>query len=150
MVVVTILSIIAMMGSQLIKNIVRFSRLNTARVETQRGARDSLALINRNLRQAFSTTTVITQELNQPPYSSLAFKSVDGRWIRFYQQDKKLLYVNNTTTSTLSDNLRYIAFAYPRTDDFGIMSVSVTFEKDTYEGGAKALQMAIEKVRLMN
>ena len=31
-----------------------------------------------------------------------------------------------------------------------ILSISITFEKATYEGGTKALQMAVEKVRIMN
>jgi hypothetical protein len=46
--------------------------------------------------------------------------------------------------------LRYIAFTYARTDDPSILSVSITTEKETYESGTKALQMAIEKVRVMN
>src|SRR5436189_633563 len=90
MVVVAILGVIGVMGGQLIKNIIRFSRLNTARLETQRGARDSLSNINRNLRQAISSTIVVSQEPGQPPYSSLRFNSVDTRYIKYYQENKKL------------------------------------------------------------
>jgi prepilin-type N-terminal cleavage/methylation domain-containing protein len=150
MIVVAVLGVVGTMGSSLIKNMIKFNRLNTARLDTQRGARDSLSQINRNLRQAKASTIVVSQEAGQPPYSALYFDSVDNRVMKYYQQDKKLYVVSNGSTSTLADNLRTIAFAFPRTDDPGILSVSVTFEKETYEGSSKALQMAIEKVRVMN
>ena len=50
----------------------------------------------------------------------------------------------------ITGNLRYIAFTYPRSDDPTIISVAVTMEKATYEGGTKALELSIEKVRIMN
>lgn len=150
MIVVAILGVIAGMGASMIKSYVRFSRLNTAKLETQRGARDSLSQINKNLRQASASSIVVTQESGQPPYSAVYFNLPDGRSIKYFQNKNKLYVVSNGSTATVADNLRYIAFAFPRTDDLKIMSVSVTFEKDTYEGMSKALQMAIEKVRVMN
>ena len=150
MVVTAILGIIAMTVPQLIKNVTRVTRLNTARIETQRIARDALSRINQSLRQAKATSIVITQETNQPPCSSITFQTSDGRTLKYFQSDKNLDFVQNSSTSTLATGIRYIAFTYPRTDDATILSVSITTEKDTYEGGSKALQMAIEKVRIMN
>ena len=150
MIAIAILGVVFMVGPTMMVNITRFQRLNTARLETQRIARDSLSRINQSLRQATASSIAISQESGQPPYSSITFTSVDGRFIKYYQSGKNLNAVVGTSTKTLTDGLRYIAFSYPRTDDPTILSVSLTFEKDTYQGGTKALQMAIEKVRIMN
>lgn len=150
MITVAILGVIAMVGPTTLKNITRFFRMNSARLETNREARGNMDRINKMLRQAYSSSIIISQETNQPPYSSISFSTIDGRSIKYYQQGNKLNFVQNGSTQTVTDLLRYIAFAYPRTDDPGIISVSLTFEKKTYEGGTKALHMAIEKVRVMN
>ena len=69
----------------------------------------------------------------------------------YYQQGNQLFQARGGVTGKMiANNLRYIAFTYPRTDDDTILSISFTFEKATYEGGTKALQMAVEKVRIMN
>jgi uncharacterized protein (TIGR02599 family) len=150
MISVTILGIVFSLGPSLLKNMTRFSRLSTARIETQRNARDALNQINQSLRQASAGSIVISNEASQSPFSSISFTTVDGRAMKFYQQSDDLKFVQAGSTVAVADGLRYIAFSYPRTDNFKIVSVSVTFEKATYEGGAKALQMAIEKVRIMN
>jgi prepilin-type N-terminal cleavage/methylation domain-containing protein len=150
MIAVAILGIVFTVAPKLLINITRFFRLSNARIETQRAARDALGQINQTLRQATATSVVITQETSQPPASSIAFSTIDGRWLKYYQSGKDLEFVNNTSTRALASGLRYIAFSHPRSDDSTILSVSVTFEKDTYQGGTKALQMAIEKVRVMN
>ena len=52
--------------------------------------------------------------------------------------------------SILSHNIGYIAFTYPRTDDTSLISVALTTQSRTYKGGLKALQLSIQKVRIMN
>lgn len=150
MISVAILGIIMMTAPTLLLNITRFMRLSNARIETQRAARDALSRINQSLRQATADSVIITQETNQPPSSSISFSTIDGRSLKYFQSGKYLSFHNGTSTTTIVDGLRYIVFSYPRSDDSTILSVSVTFEKDTYQGGTKALQMAIEKVRIMN
>ncbi len=150
MITVAILGIVVTLGPGILTNITRFSRLSSARIETQRSARDSLNQINQALRQAKAGTVLVSNETSQPPFSLISFSTIDGRSVRFYQSGKNLMFVQNSSTSTLAGGLRYLAFTYPRTDNSKIVSVSVTFEKDTYQGGSKALQMAIEKVRIMN
>jgi len=150
MIVVAIVGIIASLAPTLIKNISRFSQLSDARLETQKNVREALTQINQALRQASASSIIISQETNQPPYSSILFDTVDGRTLKYYQSGKSLFFVKNGSTKTLSKNLRYLAFLPPKTEDPNILSVSVTFEKGTYEGQTKALQMSIEKVRIMN
>jgi prepilin-type N-terminal cleavage/methylation domain-containing protein len=150
MIAVAILGIVFSLGPSILTNITRFSRLSRARIETQRNARDTLNQINQALRQASAATVVVSQEGTESPFSAISFNTVDGRFMKFYQSGNHLNFVHNTGTSTIADGLRYIAFTYPRTDNSYIISVSVTFEKETYQGGTKALQMAIEKVRIMN
>ncbi len=150
MIATAIMGIVFVLGPRILTNITRFVQLNRARIETQRAARDTLNLVNQALRQATASTIIITNETSQPPCSAITFTTIDGRSLKFYQSGKVLSFVQNTATSTVVGGLRYIAFTYPRTDDDNILSVSVTFEQDTYQGGTKALQMAIEKVRVMN
>ena len=150
MIVVAILGVVFAVAPRIIMSATQFYRLNTARVETQRAARDTLSQVNRSLRQALTSSITISQVTGQPPCSLISFTTVDGRLLKFFQQNNELMYLVNTSTNVLAQNLRYIAFTHPRTDDPDIVSVSVTFEKATYQGGTKALQMAIEKVRIMN
>jgi hypothetical protein len=58
--------------------------------------------------------------------------------------------VTGANVSKLSDLLSFIAFTFPRTDDATIVSVSLTMQKATFEGGSKALELTVQKVRIMN
>lgn len=155
MITIAIVGVVMAVGPNLLLNMVKFFRLQIARAEVQRDARAALDLINRNLRQATSTTVAVKNRPNQPPYSWLTFEISKGTgaalgWYGFYQEGSKLQFNNRGSTTTISENLRYLAFTYPRSDNAGIVSISMTFEKATYAGYTKALQLSIEKVRIMN
>lgn len=156
MVAVAIMGVLVLGAPQIFTKVYQFVRLTTARAEIQKNARESLSNINRELRQAVSTSIIIDQVSGQPPHSRITFNyyKPDGsiEEISYYQMGRKLYQARNGSSEgrLVSDSLRYLAFSYPRTDDDAIISLSVTFEKETYEGGAKALQMAVEKVRIMN
>ena len=150
MIVVTILGIAVMFAPDLFKQVRRFFFMSSARIEIQRDARKSIDLITRRLRQAKSSTIVMDRLTGQPYYSKLSFQDIDGISTIYYQNGKNLCMVVNGSTTTLSPNLRYLAFALPRSDNMGIVSVSLTLEKTTYESRTKALHMASEKVRVMN
>lgn len=155
MVTVAVIAILMGLGHNILLNLFQFFRLTMARGDVQRDARASLELINRNLRQSSADTIVISQRSGQPPYSWIQFSIDKGTGTAvgtygFYQEGKDLKYMKDGSTSTIADNLRYLAFTYPRTDDSGIISVSMTFEEATYSGYTKALQLSIEKVRVMN
>ena len=153
MIVAAILAILFALGPRLLVQANRFVRMSLARTEVQRDARAALAMINRSLRQGKASTIRVASLSGQPPYSRIEFSKVTGastsKTMAFYQQGKTL-YMVDTTTYPVCQNVRYIAFAYPRTDDASIVSVSLTTEKETYEGGAKTLQLSVEKVRIMN
>lgn len=136
---------------------IKFYRLTMAKGEIQRDARRVIDLLSRNLRQGFSTTVTVSRyNTSQPPCSLIQFSHIDGNDYRFYQMNDKLymgLRVTGTTNwndRQLADNLRTLFFAYPRIDDAGIISVSMCFEKSTYQGASKTLQLSVEKVRIMN
>lgn len=148
--VVAIIGIMASIGPALMTQLTRFFQLNNARISIQRDGRTALDLINRNLRQAKASTIVVTQLSGQPPYSRISFTDLNGVYWAFYQQNQNLYMVNNTSTKTLCGNMRYIAFNYPRTDSAKIISVAITLEKQTYSLQTKALQLSVEKVRIMN
>jgi prepilin-type N-terminal cleavage/methylation domain-containing protein len=147
--VVAILGILALVGPRMIVNLVQFIQLHTAKTEIQRDARAALDIVNRFLRQAKGYTIGIDQITGQPPYSRISFQTFEGRTMMFYQQGTRLYQVDRSTTM-VTNNLRYIAFTYPRSDDPTLLSVAITMEKSTYQGGSKALELSIEKVRIMN
>jgi prepilin-type N-terminal cleavage/methylation domain-containing protein len=147
--VVAIIGIIILIVPRLLTQGVRFYLLHNAKIEIQRDARAGLDLVNRFLRQAESSTVVIDQATGQPPYSRIRFTGIDGQNYKFYQQGTNLYQVARSS-SVISKNLRYIAFTYPRYDDPSIISVAMTMERATYQGGTKALELSIEKVRVMN
>ncbi len=155
MITVALVGILMSVGPNLLLNIFRFWRMQIARVDVNQNARKSLDLVNRTLRQASSSTITVSNRPNQPPYSWIQFTvdkgtgPVVGRY-GFYQEGKNLQYMKDGSTSTVADNLRYLAFTYPKSDDSGIIAVSMTFEESTYAGQTKALQLSIEKVRVMN
>jgi hypothetical protein len=149
MMVLAIIGVVAVIGPRIMVQLVRFYYLHNAKIEIQRDARVSLDIINRFLRQATASSVVIDQAPGQPPYSRIAFKTIQGQSMMFYQQGT-IFYQVAASTTTLSQNLRYIAFAYPRSDDPTIISVAITMEKGTYQLATKALELSIEKVRIMN
>jgi prepilin-type N-terminal cleavage/methylation domain-containing protein len=149
MIVVAILGMFVVMLPNLYKQTRRFFFLSSTKTELQRDARSVMILLTKRMRQARSTTITIDQDTSQPYYSRLSFYDVDGNYIRYYQSGKRLFYVD-VSTRTLTDDLRYLAFSLPRSDELGIVSVSFTLEKSIYEGQTKAIHMASERVRIMN
>ena len=149
MIVAVIIGLMAMIAPNMFTQLVRFYQLHNAKVEIQRDARASLDLINRFLRQAESWTVVVDQVTNQPPYSRISFTTIEGQTMSFYQSGNTLYEVAKSTIA-LTSNVHYIAFTYPRSDDPTIISVALTMEKSTYQGMFKALELSIEKVRIMD
>ena len=154
MMTVAIIGTVFGMVSPLMMQMTNFWRLTSARFAIQRDVRTSLSMINRFTRQAQSGTVVIDQATGQPPASRIFFYYTDTNGttvpVYFYQLGKKLYVSINGRTTLLSESLGYIAFTYPRTDDISIVSVAMTMQSPTYRGGKKALQLSIQKVRIMN
>lgn len=147
--VVAIVGTISSIAPQLFIQITRYFRQNQARGEIQRDARGAFELIGRNMRQAQASTIVIDQLTGQPPYSRVAFTKIDGRQLTYYQNGTKLYQVSGGTKA-ISENVRYVAFGHPRTDDNKLVTVTLTLEKATYNQQTKALQLSVEKFRVQN
>ncbi|MBK8871113.1 MAG: type II secretion system protein [Elusimicrobia bacterium] len=146
----SILCMLALVIVPLLLHSTRFFLLNRTRVELQRDARSALAVITKTLRQAQSSTIVISQVNGQPYYSQIAFSDVGGVSFVYRQTGTVLQETRGAQTRTLSDDLRFLNFYFPRSDDMTIVSVSLTLEKAIYEGKTKALHVATERVRVMN
>lgn len=146
----SILCMLALVIVPLLLHSTRFFLLNRTRVELQRDARAALATVTKSLRQAQSSTIVIGQVSGQPYYSQIAFTDAGGASYVYRQNGTSFQEVRGTTTRTLSDDLRFLNFYFPRSDDMTIVSVSLTLEKAIYEGKTKALHVATERVRVMN
>jgi prepilin-type N-terminal cleavage/methylation domain-containing protein len=153
-IVVALIGILAMVAPRLFLQVTRYLRLSRAQYEIQRDSKTAMASINRALRQAEASTIVISSLSGQPPYSKISFEKyvtdTQTRSISFYQKGNTLYGQDENGVRVICSDLRYVAFTYPRTDDTSILSVSITMEKATYQGQAKALHLAVEKVRIMN
>lgn len=155
MVTVAILGILALIGPPMMIGMQNFFLMTSARTETQRDARACLSEINRFLRQAEASTVVIDSAANQGPYSRISFSLLDGRVMTFSQSGDKLIQTVKsaagvTSTVMLTNNLSYIAFTYPATDDISIISVALTMSKNIQLGKTKVLELTVQKVRIMN
>ncbi len=150
MIVVAIVAVLAAVSAPLLIQMTNFWRQTSARTVIERDVRVSMDTMDRMLRQAQKSTIVIDQAAGQPPWSRIAFTTISGRTVSFYQSNNRLYETLGGTSSILSRNLGFIAFTFPRTDDTSIVSVAITTQAPTYRGGIKALQLSIQKVRIMN
>ncbi|MBI4060786.1 MAG: prepilin-type N-terminal cleavage/methylation domain-containing protein [Elusimicrobia bacterium] len=149
MLVVAIVGILSTIGPGMLTSMQNFFLMTSARYEIQRDARTTLDTVNRYLRQAVASTVIIDTN-GQGPFSRIRFKHVDGRYMEFRQNGKKLIQVIDTAESVVSENLVYIAFTYPHTDDTSIISVAITMGKSIQLGRRKVLELTIQKIRVMN
>lgn len=150
MITVAVVGILASASAPLLVQMTNFFRQTSARNAIQRDVRSSLDMINRFTRQGKAGTVVIDRDTNQPPMSRITFLSVTGQTVQFYQSNNKLMMRVGGNKTMLSNNIGYIAFTYPRTDDTSLISVALTAQSRTYKGSIKALQLSIQKVRIMN
>ncbi len=150
MITVAILGGLTAVAAPLLVQMTNFWRQTAARNDIQRDVRVSLDTFNRLTRQAKSGTVVISRNSGQPPSSKITFMNIQGQTISFYQSGNKLYMSVAGQLSLLSSNIAYIAFTYPKTDDTSLISVAVTTQSRTYLSGVKALQLSIQKVRIMN
>lgn len=154
---IVIFSIITLGTSTFMTQGIRHMRLIIAKIDIQREARVSLSIMNKELRQAIASSIEISsKDASQPPYSKIKFETVKRTTVTYYQDGTRLYQEifsgEKHFVTKLSENIRYVHFVYPNTADDGIIQVSACFEKIPfpYVVGARALQVSIEKVRIMN
>ncbi|UPT74399.1 MAG: prepilin-type N-terminal cleavage/methylation domain-containing protein [Elusimicrobiota bacterium] len=151
MITVLIVGIVSAMGAGMLLQINRFFMISRTKLDLQREARAIMYVITRNLRQAQSDTITISRNAStQPFFSKITFTKQQGTTMSFQQNGDNLEQVVGNRTRVLSKSVRYLAFTFPRSDDMGIVSVSMTLENRIYQGRTKALHMASEKVQVMN
>jgi hypothetical protein len=148
--VAAVIGIVAMIGPQLINQTTKVFVLSKAKLELQREARAAMYLITRELRQAQSNTITIDQLNGQPYYSRIRFTKIQNVNVSIAQKNNAILLTIGNDTTTLSQNLNYLSFTFPRSDDMTIVSVALTLQEQIYGGLFKALHMASERVRVMN
>lgn len=148
--VALIVGALASIGARILLQVNRYFVMTNTRAELQREARAIMYVINRSLRQADTDSVLIDRAAGQPFYSRLTFTKMQGQTLTFSQNGTSLVQTVAGKSMTLSKNVKYIAFTFPRSDDLSVVSVSVTLEKSIYQGRTKALHMASEKVRIMN
>jgi len=152
MLVVGILGVVIGTGAQIMIQAQRYFILTKTRMDLQREARAAMYVITRELRQAQTSTITIDQAANtQPFYSRISFlKTQDSTLLQFYQIGNNLVQKKGNNIKTITNHLVYLAFAFPRSDDLSIISVSMTLQENIFQGRTKALHMASEKVQIMN
>ncbi len=150
MLVIAIIGIVSSLGAVMFIQVNRYFILSKAKIALQQEARSVMYVMAKELRQAQSSTIAITQASGQPYYSEITFTEQEGNTVTFLQNGKSLEMINGNDTQVLSNNLFYLAFTFPRSDDMNIVSIAMTLETSIYQGGEKALHMASENVQVMN
>ena len=158
MVVMAIVSTLFAIAAPIFLQVNRQFVMVLTRLELQQEARGVMYIMTRALRQAQRDTIVISRaDTSQPFYSKIMFTKEQSTstyvaTTMAFQQERTVLYqlIGGTDKRVLSRNLNYLAFTFPRSDDMGLISVSVTLQKSTYEGKKNTLHVASEKVRVMN
>ncbi len=145
-----VIGIVAMLAPQIISQTTKVFVLGRTKLELQREARAAMYLVTRELRQAQSGTIIIDQVNGQPYYSRIRFTKIQGTNVTIAQTGSTLQLTMGNTITTLSKNLAYLSFTFPRSDDMTIVSVALTLQQQIYNGLYKALHMASERVRVMN
>jgi prepilin-type N-terminal cleavage/methylation domain-containing protein len=148
--------LVTVVGTFLIGGI-KFYRLSSAKAEIQRDVRQCIDLINRNMRQGKASTAMISRlDASHPPCSLVRFQHINESWYQFYQRNNRFCMGIATAEAgpyrehVVAENIRSLFFTYPETDSDSIISVSLCFEKATYQGSSKTLQLSVEKIRIMN
>lgn len=149
-VTVAVLSLLALVVGPLFMHASRFYIMNRTRVELQQEARAALTIMTKNLRQAQAPSISIDRLAGQPYYSRITFTKIDGSVIAYTQDGSRLVETVGARAKELTDDLRFLNFYFPRSDDMTIVSVSMTLEKGIFEKRTKALHVASEKVRVMD
>jgi hypothetical protein len=145
-----ILGIVAMLAPQTVNQMTKVFVLGRAKLQLQGEARGAMYLMTRELRQAQSNSIIIDQANGQPYYSRIQFTKIQGSTVTIYQTGSTLQMTIGTELSTLSTNLAFLTFTFPKSDDMTIVSVAMTLQQKIYNGTYKALHMASERVRVMN
>jgi len=157
MIVVGIVSTLFAVAAPIILQANRQFIMIRTKMELQQEARAIMYTLTRSLRQAQKDTIILSRaNTNQPFYSKIQFtteqstSSVVSNTFVFQQEGTVLYQLFGSNKRVLSKNLSYLAFSFPRSDDMSMISVSLTLQKNIYEGRTKALHMASEKVHVMN
>lgn len=152
MLVVAIMGTIASVAPLFFTRVYELFTMTSTKMEIQRDVRAALDIINKNLRQASIDSITIDKESSlQPPYSKISFRKAGGSMtMSYYQEGNKLIMGRDGAARTLTENLSFISFTFPQSDDMSIISISLTVEKRAARGQKKAIHVAIEKVRIMN
>lgn len=130
-------------------------QVNRVKVEIQRDARATLDLMNKYLRQASaSSLTLDRYNSNQPAYSRCTFTYLDtaraAHSVEFRQDGRIMYLLFDGNKVVMTRNLRNVLFYYPDSTNDKLMNVSICYEATTFTGGTKALQLSVQKVRVMN
>jgi len=151
MAVVAISGILIAVGVPILNTVNQNIIMAKTRLVLQQDARNFMSLITRVLREAKSSSLVITRHnTSQMFYSKIKFSTIDGKNYEFYQDGKNLVMKEGNLIRVIANDLRYLAFTLTESSDLYIVSVSITLERYLFSGKRKALHMASEKVMIMN
>lgn len=148
MLVVAILGIVSSTTALVMQKTFQSQMMADALATIQQGAFTSFDVISKLLRQGSAASVVIDRyDANQPPWSRIAFSNPNtGRSFTFYQKGQTLYFGSSPKLT----NLRALTFSYPNSASPKVISVSMTFEKNTGSGHSKAIQLFIQKIHIQN
>jgi prepilin-type N-terminal cleavage/methylation domain-containing protein len=160
MLAITISAIIGYSFTQVQHYIMRFTLVTQAKQETVQESRTALTVMQKMIQQGNASTFVIDQSTSQPPYSRIYFQATTPEGVDrefYFYQVGKTLYMDYRNVGAqawrrkvLTLNVRFLSFFYPITSDNRFLSVTLTVSKKTAEQKETFLQMALQKIRILN
>lgn len=155
--VVTLAGILALMAAPLVKNVIKSLRVTQTKTELQTEARTAMSAMTRNLRAGIASTVSIGRlNADQLQCSKIEFVKIaktegtQNILMKYYQDGPRLYEVVNGSTRTLTENLRFVSFIFPKTDDTSLLAISLTLEKQDYLGQHTSRVPLSDKVQIMN
>lgn len=152
LIVVAILGLVVALWPRILMQCAVFWRMNRARLETTRDARNGMEVIISKLRQASASSVLVDELPGHPPYSRITFL-IGGSQFRFWQDGLRLMMSKDGVEHPMSDNLRTLTFSYPDLSKPELVAISITMEQRVFSGRSgevKAVRLASEKVRILN
>jgi len=155
--VAAILGLVIMLVPPLLNGFTRLFLQSRAKLELQRESKVVMRTIETNLSQGRAGTLRIDRaDADEIFWSSMTFTRIDGafalsdRTITYYQQENEAVEDMEGQSRVLSKNVKFLNFSVPRTDEPGVVTVTLTLEKETFGGRKLALHTTSNRVRVAN
>jgi prepilin-type N-terminal cleavage/methylation domain-containing protein len=152
----SIISVLALVGTTMVRDVYKLWSLDEARLESQRDARNVLGLISPLLKSSSAASVLVTRlNSSEPLYSKIQFTTTAGDTYAFYQQAgtvkmNKVPASGTPSTTLVAKKLRTMQFSYPISTQQNLINAVICFEVPIYQGQVKDFYMTLQQMKIEN